>query len=191
MTEASPRRPDADVDRQFIERHSRRALAPEPLEAATIASLFEAARWAPSSFNAQPWLFLYADGREHLAVFQSLLRESNRAWAAAAPLLVFAFAKRHHDGVPNRSAAFDCGAAFMSLALQAHKLGLSARAMGGILHDRIHETLGVSRDDYDALCAIAIGKPVPVDRLSAEQRRSEHPSSRKPLTEVARRWTPR
>ena len=82
----NPRVATARVDAQFIDRWSLRSFAPEPLTAAEIASLFEAARWAPSSSNLQPWLFLYETDGPDRPVFDSILKPGNRVWAAQAPL---------------------------------------------------------------------------------------------------------
>src|SRR5580692_3789066 len=122
---------DADVDPSFVQRWSPRAFLSEPLDPAAVQSLFEAARWAPSASNLQPWLFVYADDDETLALARPILRNGNRRWADRAPLLVFVFARRSNPttGEVNRLAAFDTGAAWMSLALQAQKPGLLPHAM--------------------------------------------------------------
>src|SRR5881394_3992876 len=93
-TSAPPgsRLPEAQVDAQFVERWSRRAFAERSLSAEQIDTLFEAARWAPSANNFQPWLFVYASTPESLATARTLLIDSNARWAAKAPLLVFVFA---------------------------------------------------------------------------------------------------
>src|SRR6185369_6343771 len=132
---SSNRSPDAEVDAQFVERWSRRAISERPLSSAQIQSLFEAARWAPSANNFQPWLFVYASQPESLARARELLVPTNQRWANRAPLLVFVFARKRHPETlaPLRTAAFDTGAAWQSLALQAHKLGLSTRARSCLL----------------------------------------------------------
>ena len=152
-----------------------------------MASLFEAARWAPSCFNEQPWLFLYATTPEHRAVFLSCLVEFNQLWARNAPVLAFVLAKKSFakNGEPNRWAAFDAGAAWMSLALQAHKSGLFTHAMAGFDEDKAYEVLQVPRDRYDILAAIAIGGYGDPESLSPAMRTSEAPNDRKPLAEVA------
>ena len=128
----NPRVPSARVDAQFIDRWSPRSFAPEPLSAAEIASLFEAARWSPSSSNLQPWLFLYETDGPDRPLFDSILKPGNRVWASKAPLLAFLFARiRTEDGREPRTTQFDAGAAWMSLALQAHALGICTHAMAG------------------------------------------------------------
>ncbi|NNM88946.1 MAG: hypothetical protein HKL95_10560 [Phycisphaerae bacterium] len=111
-------------------------------------TVLEAARWAPSSFNEQPWLFVFAQSAADLTKFRPLLMDQNRLWADQAPVLVLIFVRRHfpHNGKPNRHYMFDTGAAWMSLALQARKLGLYAHAMSAFHQEQAYETLGVPAD---------------------------------------------
>jgi nitroreductase len=154
-----------------------------------IDALFEAPRWAPSAGNSQPWLFLYATTGPEREVLNSLLRENNRRWAPAAPLLIFVAARRANaEGRPLRTAQFDAGAAWMSLAVQACMMGLVTHAMGGIVLDQAHEKLGLSPAEYDVICAIAVGRAGDKSLLPEDLAQREKPSSRKPLAEVARPW---
>ncbi|MET0284853.1 MAG: nitroreductase family protein [Polyangiales bacterium] len=181
------RRAEADVDPLFVERWSRRALDERPLSRAQIDVLFEAARWAPSANNLQPWLFVYASEPASLERARSLLKGNNIAWASTAPLLVFVFARKKHPdtGAPIRTAQFDTGAAWQSLALQAHKLGLSTRAMGGIHHDKTYELLGVPEADYESMIGIAIGYPGERESLPPELHERELPNQRRSVREFA------
>ncbi|MBM4372635.1 MAG: nitroreductase family protein [Deltaproteobacteria bacterium] len=187
MIDHPSRLPDADVDPLFPGRWSPRSFAPDPIPRPQLLALFEAARWAPSARNEQPWRFLYADTPETLALFRLLLVDSNRAWADRAPVLVFVLARRHflHNGRPNPTAAFDTGAAWMALALQARLLGLHTHPMAGIHHDQAYETLGVPRDDFELLAAVAIGHLAPPDLLPPDLRAREVPSSRLALASIA------
>jgi nitroreductase len=187
----SNRTPDAEIDAAFIQRWSPRSFSSEAIEPEKVRSLFEAARWAPSASNLQPWLFVYADDEESLARARPVIRDGNRRWADRAPLLVFVFARRANTktGEPNRLAAFDTGAAWMSLALQAHRLGLVTHAMGGIHQDRAYEVLGVPSAEYESLCAIAVGKHDVPDVLPDDLRAREAPSVRRPAGEFALRGT--
>src|SRR4051812_17943450 len=111
--------PAAKVDGLFIERWSPRAFSPEKVSPDDLAALFEAARWAPSSSNEQPWFFLYAATDEQLALFRPLLVDGNRVWADRAPVLAFLFARkfsRRKSDQANRWGEFDAGAAWMALA---------------------------------------------------------------------------
>jgi nitroreductase len=180
-----PRSAEADVDAQFLERWSHRALSDRPLTQAQIVILFEAARWAPSASNLQPWLFVYANQPESLSKARALLKENNQRWANRAPLLIFVFARKNNPetGAPIRTAQFDTGAAWQSLALQAHKIGLSTRAMGGIHHEQVYETLGVSSADYVSMVAVAVGYPADVQSLPGDLREREKPNGRKSTRE--------
>ena len=175
------RSPEAPVDPIFLERWSRRAFSTEAIPAAHLASLFEAARWAPSASNVQPWLFIFNDDPETLARTRPILNERNRTWAWRAPLLIFVFARRAHPetGRPLRTASFDTGAAWFSLALQAHKLGLVTRAMGGIDHEAAYEILGVPRDLYESMAAVAVGYAGAREDLPPEVAEREVPSARR------------
>jgi nitroreductase len=183
----STRTPEANVASQFLERWSPRSFSTDPLEPGDVASLFEAARWAPSCFNAQPWLFVYGAGGEDHARIAALLMEGNRTWAEKAPVLGIVFAKRAFEGDrgPNRWAQFDAGAASVCLALQARELGLAAHFMGGFDAAASYAALGVAEDEYEAMAAFAVGRPGSADALPEALRAREAPSTRKPLSEVA------
>jgi nitroreductase len=170
----------------FVERWSRRAISSRPLPQDTVRSLFEAARWAPSSSNSQPWLFIYADDEASLASLRPVLNDKNQRWANAAPLLAFAFAKKHNDaGNVMQTAQFDTGSAWMSLALQAHALGLVAHGMAGFHHDKVYAATGVPETEYVAIAAIAIGYPGDESLLPEDLRAREKPSQRKSSREFA------
>jgi len=184
----NPRVPAADVDSQFVDRWSPRAFAGDLLSEAQVAALFEAARWAPSCYNDQPWLFIYALSAADRARFVEALLPANQAWAARAPLLLFVLCRRRfrHNGQDNRHAPFDAGAAWMALALQARKLGLHAHAMAGFSRTKAYQILEVPQEDYDIMAAVAVGRRGNADSLSEEVAARERPSDRKPLLEVAR-----
>jgi nitroreductase len=180
------RAPEVEVDSMFVDRWSPRAFLRDAIPEHQIKTLFEAARWAPSCFNEQPWLFMYATTPEDRKLFASALVEKNRTWAGVAPMLVFVLARRNfkHNDKPNRNAAFDAGAAWMSLALQARKLGLYAHGMAGFDIAKAYEVLGVSKDEYDVLAAVAVGRKGDASQLSPEAQKMEMPNGRKPLAEV-------
>jgi len=184
---APGRVPDAAVDPVFPGRWSPRAFSPRAVPAEALDSIFEAARWAPSSFNDQPWLFFFARQPEDLARFRGWLHEFNQSWANQAPVLIFVAARRHfaHNGTPNRVAVFDSGAAWMSLALQAHELGLVTHGMAGIDVEKVHRELGLSPEQYEVIAAIALGYPGDPATLPEQLREREVPSGRKPRAEIA------
>jgi nitroreductase len=178
---------EAEVAPMFPERWSPRAFRPEPLPPEAVASLFEAARWAPSCFNEQPWLFVYGTDPGEREFFLQILTEKNRLWAANASMLAIVFARRTFamGGKPNRWAPFDCGAAWVSLAFQAREMGLYAHGMAGFSREKAYELLGVPEEEYDAMAAIAVGMYGDRDKLDAQFLETEKPNTRKPLSEVA------
>ena len=183
----NPRTPAVEIDAMFCDRWSPRAFSPEPLTAGELASLFEAARWAPSCFNEQPWLFLYAVSEADRSRYLTALVEKNQAWARQAPLLLFVLARRRftHSGKENRHAPFDAGAAWVSLAFQARKLGLYAHGMAGFSKERAYEVLGVAEADYDVMAAVAVGRRASPGGLPEELAAKEGPNDRKPAGEIA------
>lgn len=184
---ATNRNPEAAVDEQFIQRWSPRAYDSRPVEPEKLAAVFEAARWAPSSGNGQPWLFLYASTPESLKLFRPILVDANREWADTAPVLIAVMAQRNRaNGKPNGTAAFDTGAAWMALALQAKQLGLITHGMAGFHEDEFYARLNVPREEYLAIAMVALGYAGDAASLSDRNREREVPSDRKPLAEVAR-----
>jgi nitroreductase len=181
------RTPSTPIHPLFVERVSTRAFSSEPLSPTLVRALFEAARWSPSAANSQPWLFLVADHEPTLTQFRGLLNEQNRRWADNAPLLVFVLTQKHREGKVSRTAEFDAGAAWMSLALQATLVGLRARAMGGIRLDAVYDELRVPREDYQVLVAVAIGRPADATILPEDLRAREVPTQRKTLDQIVRR----
>lgn len=146
---------------EIVERKSRRAYAATPVEEEKIASLFEAARWAPSSVNEQPWVYVYADKSANpdlwSKIFDSLM-EGNKIWAKHAPLLIASFARKNFskNDRPNGAARYDLGAANALLSLQATKLGLNVHQMGGFDQHILMQNLNVPQH-LDAVVVMAVG----------------------------------
>jgi nitroreductase len=178
--------PEFDVDTQFPDRWSPRAFAPDSLSEEYLKSLFEAARWAPSCYNEQPWLFFCASSYEDKERYASILFEKNRQWAKKAPVLLFVASRRNFSmtGKPNRHAGFDAGAAWMSIALQARKLGLYTHAMGGFDQEKAYEILELPKEDFEIFAAVAVGKKGSPESLPEDLRDMEKPNSRKPLSSI-------
>jgi len=176
----NPRTPSVEVDCIFTDRWSPRAFNTEPLPKHLIDALFEAARWAPSSFNEQPWLFLYAVTDEDRSRFSATLNENNQKWASLAPLLIYIAARRRfrENNQENHHRRFDAGAAWMSLALQARRLGLFAHAMAGFKRAEAYMMLKLPEEDYDLIAAIAVGYHGNPNDLSAFHKTHEHPNER-------------
>lgn len=181
------REPATDrVDPRFIERWSPRAFWDQPVPDEDLEAVFEAARWAPSSYNEQPWRFVYATSQEDRERFLEAILPGNRAWAQDAPVLVYVVAKTtfEHDGKPNGHAWFDTGAAWMSLALQARQLGLHTHAMGGIEPTKAAEIIDLP-DDHEVVCALAIGYRAPLETLPDELAAEEtEPSDRQAVETI-------
>jgi nitroreductase len=173
---------DHEVHPQFVERWSPRAMSGEPLTHAEMRSLFEAARWAPSSGNGQPWRFAYALAKTPaFETFFDLLVESNRVWCARAGALVVLASRAVRDtGASVRTHALDAGAAWMSMALQGQHMGLVVHGMAGFDYDRAHAVLGAP-DAFVIQAMIALGRPGNVDDLPEKLRAREVKSGRDPI----------
>lgn len=182
------REPEAAVDPLFVARWSRRAYSSQPVPAEGLATVFEAACWAASCFNDQPWHFRYAtqEGGRHAEAAEVLV-EGNRSWAQSAPVLGVVFTRRAltRTGAENAWSRFDAGAASAQLALQASLLGLSVHLMAGFDPERAYELYDLDPAEWDAVAAFSIGYPGEIDQLPEALAEREAPSSRKPLAEVA------
>lgn len=177
------------IDRLFLDRWSPRAFTGETMAEADLLALLEAARWAPSAANNQPWRFIYAlNGQADWDRFVGLLAEGNQIWAKTASALVFIVSRqvveRRGEIGPNPSASFDTGAAWGHLALQTHLKGLHAHGMGGIKHAEIAKTFGIG-EDYKVEAAAAFGRIADPSTLPEALRAREVPSQRRPLAEIA------
>ncbi|MCW8886770.1 MAG: nitroreductase family protein [Motiliproteus sp.] len=180
------RTPGFPVDYQFWQRWSPRAFTGEAIREDQLMSLFEAARWAPSCFNEQPWRFLYAQrDSSDWQLFLDLLMEGNQAWAENSSALIVVLSKKSfsHNGKPNGTHSFDCGAAWQNIALQAALMGLATHGMAGIHYQRIADELNVP-DDFNVEMMIAVGVPASADTLEESLREREKPSDRKAVTET-------
>ncbi len=175
---------DHDVDAMFLNRWSPRAFSPEPIDEETLMRAFEAARWAPSSNNEQPWRFIIAQSEKDRAQFYDFLAPGNQAWNKNVPVLVVVISKKTftRNDAPNTTNQFDAGCAWGFLSLGAHKLGLITHGMVGFDHDKVREELEVP-DDFDILAMIAIGQRGDISDLPEEMRAREKISTRRPLAE--------
>ena len=181
------RRPDHPVETMIYHRWSPRSMSGESLTTTELACLFEAARWAPSSFNEQPWRFVYAerDGR-YWPRFLDLLSEGNRRWAGAAALLVVVLSRTafERNGNPSRTHSYDTGAAWQNLALQGCRMGLVVHGMAGFDYARAREVIEVP-EEFAVAAMIAVGRPAPPEALPEALQDREIPSGRKPVAEIA------
>jgi nitroreductase len=186
--------PDHPVHDFILERWSPRAFSPKPVAHDVLRSLFEAARWAASSFNDQPWSYLVAtkDDAENFSKMVSVLMDSNAVWAKDAPVLAISVARRtfKHNGAPNRVALHDVGAANAQLTMEATSRGLLVHQMGGFHQDKAREVFGIP-EGWEPVSAMAIGYPGDPQTLPEKLRASEAaPRTRKPLSEfvMAGQW---
>jgi nitroreductase len=150
----------AGIHELLARRWSPRAFSSRPVEPAKLAQLFEAARWAPSSYNAQPWAFIVAT-REDAEGYNRLLStlvDVNRQWAQQAPVLLLAVAKLDYNHVarPNRHALYDLGQAVANLTVQATALGLQIHQMGGFDPRSTRELFAIPAG-YEPVAVLALG----------------------------------
>ncbi len=165
--------PVADL---IAQRRSRRAYASQPIEAHKIHSLFEAARWAPSSMNEQPWSYIYAtqDQPELWNKLLDTLNESNRVWAKHAPLLILSMVRRTliRNGAANGAARYDVGAANAFLSMQATQLGLNVHQMGGFDRQKAVENLNIP-ETHEPMVIMAVGHLGDSENLSENLKNRE------------------
>lgn len=182
------RKADHPVETLFLKRWSPRAMSAKPVSSADLKRLFEAARWAPSTFNEQEWRYLYAhrDTPQWKTHFD-LLMAANQTWCVNAGVLIVVLSKKTftHNGKPNPVHTFDSGLASQNLLLQATAMGLAAHGMAGFDREKARANLKVPAD-YDVEAMIAIGHPGDPNALPAELREREVPTGRKKVEEFAR-----
>lgn len=190
-TESNSRTAEHAIDRQFLDRWSPRAFSADTIPETTLLTLLEAARWAPSSYNSQPWRFVYARrGTPHWEQFVGFLNEFNQSWAKHAAAVVIVLSKSTFTPpgaaaeVPAPTHSFDTGAAWSYLALQATLSGWHAHGLAGIERDKIRQQLAVP-DGYSIEAGIAIGRAGDKTTLSETLQAREVQSQRKPLAEIA------
>lgn len=177
---------DYPIEDLLKRRWSPRAFSDETVEPDKLCSLFEAARWAPSSFNEQPWSFIITTKAhaEDYARLLSCLVEKNQQWARLAPVLAVSIAKLNfdHGGKPNRHAFHDVGLAMGSLLVEATALGLVVHQMAGFSSEKVREAYGVPAV-FEPVAAMAIGYPGPPEVLPEQFREQELGSrNRKPIS---------
>jgi len=180
------RKPENPVNDIFVNRWSPRAMSGEEVDEATLKTLFEAARWAPSSNNNQPWRFIYARrNTPYWNTIFGLMNEGNQVWAKNAAVLIVVISKTTFDsGKPARTHSYDAGAAWVSLALQGTLLNLVVHGMQGFDYDRAKQELRVP-DDYQVEAMIAIGRHGKKEDLPDFLQEREFPSPRKSISEIA------
>ena len=185
LTSGNPAKTDHPVHPLIAQRWSPRAFSARPVDPALLRSVLEAARWAPSAANQQPWHFIVAplsDPSLHARLLGTLL-EKNQEWAQHAPVLMLIIAKHYTDrnGNSNTRSYYDAGLAVGSLTVQATAHGLVVHQMGGFDADKAREEFGIPKD-HQPLAAIALGYLGDAQDLPDDLREREQAQrTRKPL----------
>jgi nitroreductase len=190
MPTSAPRTADYPIDPQFLNRWSPRAFTEEEISEQTVHTFLEAARWAPSSYNSQPWRFVFARrGTPHWERLLGLLNDFNRSWAQSAAVLLIVISKDTFiapDGkeAPATCHTFDTGSAWAYLALQASLSGWHAHGMAGFDKAKAVIDLGIP-PGYTVEAAVAIGKIGDKKALPEGLQSREAPSPRQPVASFA------
>lgn len=191
MTTVNGRTADHPIETMFLERWSPRAFTGETISEADLLTMLEAARWAASSYNFQPWRFIYARrDTPHWERFLDLLVPGNRSWAKdASALVIFASnSSMRRPGtdkdVPSTTHSFDTGTASGYFTLQASRMGWFTHGMIGFDRERAVAELGFP-DGYKAEAIYAVGRLGDSANLPQNLREREHPNARRPLAELA------
>lgn len=182
------RKADHEILPVFTQRWSPRAMTGEAVSKAEVMRLLEAARWAPSAFNEQPWRYVYGlKGTPAFDQLLSFLVEANQAWCrnAGALLLVSSSQNFSRNGKPNGVATFDTGSSWQSLALQGASMGLVVHGMAGFDGAKARAGLKIP-DAFKTEAMIAVGRPGEVESLPPDYQKIEVPSGRKKVEEFAR-----
>ena len=179
---AMEREAEYPIDTAFLERWSPRAFSNREVEDEILMRVFEAARWAASSQNEQPWRFVLARKGEDLDKFVSFLAPPNKIWAQDAPVLVLLVGKKtfSYNGKDNKTFALDCGTASGYMTLACTQNGLIAHGMAGFDGDMARALLGIPTD-FEPLAVYAIGYRGDKRRLPEKYQEREIPSARRPI----------
>ncbi len=185
------RKSDYPISSFILNRWSPRAMTGEPITQDELFTLFEAARWAPSCYNNQPWIFIYGmKGTPEWDTLRELQVPFNQEWTKNSSALVLIVSRNnfYHNDKPSVTHSFDTGAAWMALALEGHEKGLVVHGMQGFDYEAAKKRLHIP-EGYTVEAMIAIGKPAPKETLSPELQAKEVPSGRKPITEFVMKGT--
>src|SRR3989344_110031 len=180
------RKPEYEINPLILNRWSARSIKDEEISDEKLMSLFEAAKWAPSSRNGQPWRFIYSKkNTKYWDTFFDFLTDSNKMWCKNAPVLIVIISRKNfeQDNQFSRSHNFDTGAAWENLALEATRIGLVAHPIGGFNVDKARRILEIP-NDYEVEIMVAVGKRGEKEALSESLQQREFPNGRKPLKEI-------
>jgi nitroreductase len=177
------RKADFPIEPLLIDRWSPRAMSGEEISKEELLRVFEAARWAPSSFNAQQWRALYAQrSSEHWGTFFGLLVDANKVWAKNAALLVLFISRKtfEYNDEPSVTHSFDTGAAWENFALQGFHEGLVVHGMEGFDYDRARRDLQIP-EEFQVEAMAAVGRPGAKESLPQKLQERESPNDRRKL----------
>ncbi len=174
-----------EVMKEIKERWSPRAFDEAPVEKDELMAVLEAASYAPSCFNEQPWRFTVADDEDKLKRLRGILAPSNQEWANRAPVLILIASKKNfeHNNKNNKWHEFDAGTAWGFMALEAQRRGLITHAMGGFDKEKAYREFNIS-DEYDLITVVALGRYGDKSNLSKELQEREQPAARKGIDEL-------
>jgi nitroreductase len=174
-------------DKEFISRVSTRAFDEnKQIEHDTLMSCFEAARWAPSSYNNQPWRYCFAKkGSKTYQTIYNTLVEFNQMWCKNVQVLIVICSRKHfsHNNQIAATSSLDTGSSYMSFSLEAHKRGLATHAMEGFNKDKLRNVMNIP-DMYNIEAILAVGYPGDISILPKEVQDKETPTARKALKEI-------
>jgi nitroreductase len=179
------------IEKLIVDRWSPRAFVAAEIPQEDLEVIFEAAGWAPSAYNVQPWTFLYAKkGDANWDLLLSQLIDFNQGWAKEASALVYVVSAKNSTGpdgqtTPNHSHSFDAGAAWALAAIQAQAMGYHTHGMTGIKFGEAEKALGIP-DDHRLEAAFVIGKIGPKESLPDFLQEREVVTDRKPVSEIAK-----
>src|SRR5882724_3248103 len=179
------RKADFSIEPLLIDRWSPRAMSGEEISREELMQLFEAARWAPSSFNAQQWRALYGRrGTDHWITFFELLVEANRAWAKNAAVLVLFISRKTfgYNNEPSITHSYDTGAAWENFALQGFRQNLVVHGMEGFDYERARVELRIP-DEFQVEAMAAVGRPGAKELLPEKVQKRESPNDRRKVNE--------
>lgn len=168
-----------DIDPIYIKRWSPRSFSNQKVSEEVLSSVFEAARWAPSAANVQPWRFVFASSEQDKETFLSFINEGNVVWCKNAPVLIAVISKMEEErfGGNNPAHAFDTGTAWGFLSLEAARKGLITHAMGGFNKEKAKEALSIP-DGYQVHAIVALGYQGEKSSLEEAYQKREVPSPR-------------
>ncbi len=181
------RKADHPIQPLILNRWSPRSMSGESIPEEELMSLFEAARWAPSSYNNQPWRFLFAKRETPpFAKFFELLIDFNKDWCDKAAILGVIASEKIFEKTkkPSITHSLDTGAAWQNLCLEGNARNLVVHGMQGFDYEKAKKNLHIP-DEFEVLAMFAVGKRAPKENLSEELQKKEAPSSRKQIAEFA------